>query len=189
MISKAIQSETDFPEQTYDEDKASSKQLADMAKLHQLAGAKITFSFSLGDASVESLGGAILAVSASIQELEKQSAECSDLVALKTLVKRHCDTMNHQSNEAVTALQFYDLLSQQMEKVRAALNDLGGLLTERSTQFSNQRWAQQLESTNLNLTGESGGKTVSAENSEDLELFMVASAGAKLKTESTCELF
>ncbi|RLA07562.1 MAG: hypothetical protein DRQ60_05870 [Gammaproteobacteria bacterium] len=163
--------------------------LVDISTLHHLAGAKITFSFSQGDESVSDLGGAITACSSTIRTLEQKSKECTDLDELKALVQQHCNTMNQHAHQAVTALQFYDLLSQQMEKVRGVVKELGELLTTPSEHLSKQQWIQQLATITLKLTGETGGETVCSKNDEDYELFAQTAAGGRSNAESDCEFF
>lgn len=165
-------------------------ELGNIADTHRVASAKITHAFSHAEQTVTDLGCSISAISDDIRRLAKQSEETTDLDILKAHIHQYCDALTRQIHEAVTALQFYDLLSQRMEKVRWAVNGLGQLLTEteRSTPSSNQQRDQQLADLRQALIADSGGKTVGSD--DDHELFVaLADSGQRRHNKTDCELF
>lgn len=157
--------------------------ISELSAVHQLASSKISTSFSQGDESVDNLGNAITAIANHVHAMQCESDEALEIVQLKKLTNHYAETITSQVNEAVTALQFYDLLSQQMEKVRGAVNELGLLLAQPAQSIGSEPWLNQLISVHQKLTEESGGSTVDTTGSTH------ARSAGQANDASNCELF
>lgn len=104
---------------------------AETARMLELAIAQIEMSVRDADGSVESLVQSVISMADSIRNIEQElrrSPEEDEGEEITEAIRVHCALATQKMEEAITAFQFYDKLSQRLSHIRDCLGALAALI-------------------------------------------------------------
>jgi len=124
-----------------------SRDMRETARALELAMAQIEMSLREADHAVETLIDAITAMAACAHSIDQQLDEANrhgDETAMRTAIQTQCRLSNKSMQKAVSAFQFYDLLSQRFRHIHDNLSAVAEVMRAPDQQHASM-WCQLQE--------------------------------------------
>lgn len=120
-------------------------QITETLRMLNLAIAQISMAMHEGEDSVASLTTNFTAMVNSVNTIAASTVKLENTEAQAGVhgeVLGHCASVHGRIQQSIIAFQFYDRLSQRLDHVREALEQLGELVEDRSRLFNPDEWNQ-----------------------------------------------
>lgn len=118
-------------------------QVAETVRMLNLAVAQIAMAMHEGEDSVESLTRSFTGMVENVDEIAQVAVGLDDAdgQGTKSEILSRCATVQGGIQQSIVAFQFYDRLSQRLDHVRFALDQLSGLVSDKLRLFNPEEWA------------------------------------------------
>jgi hypothetical protein len=117
-------------------------QVAETVRMLNLAVAQIAMAMHEGEDSVESLTRSFTGMVGNVDEIAQVAVGLDDasIETTRSEILSRCATVQGSIQQSIVAFQFYDRLSQRLDHVRFALDQLSGLVSDKSRLFNPEEW-------------------------------------------------
>ena len=120
-------------------------QINETVRMLNLSVAQISMAMNEGDDSVGSLTDAFTSMVDSVNNIENVATSINDQSVeadAKASMLENCSSVQGKIEHAIIAFQFYDRLSQRLDHVKHALEQLSGIVTDRGRLYDPQAWTE-----------------------------------------------
>jgi len=144
-------------------------QVKETVLMLDLAVAQISRAMNAGDDSINTLTNSFTSMTGTIDTIAAAGEQLPD-GDLKESILRNCESALNQTQSAIIAFQFYDMLSQRLDHVGISLSSLGELVGDPTRLFNPMEWRTLQEKIRIKYP-----------NEEDKQMFDAILAGASIE--------
>jgi len=166
----ALQSKNTRRVSTADAPDLDWSQVTETVRMLNLSVAQIAMAMQDSEDSVSALAGSFTNMTGNIEQIVDTASALDDASPTKTQILQDCSSVQSGIQQSIIAFQFYDRLSQRIDHVKQALEQLSGLVSDQGRLYNPEEW-QKLQQ------GIRGRYSMR----EEQEMFDILAAGASVE--------
>ena len=118
------------------------------------AVARMSHAMSDGNDSVDTLIESFTHMAKEVESIQDTANSLNENEQKETMLKQ-CTSIHNNMNQAITAFQFYDRLSQRMQHITNSLDSMSNLITQEDQRIDCEKWQDLKSMIRANYTLES----------------------------------